>query len=87
MNDFQSKFFRYWCWFVDNNQHELYDVLMSMIKDRIEQLMPQLIEQYFKEYVNTISVDVRTKLNGKTVDLSGLKNDITQLIIEGLKNK
>lgn len=58
---------------------------MSMIKDRIEELLPPLIEKYMREYVNNLSVNVETKLNGKSIDLSGLKDDIQNLIYQSLK--
>jgi hypothetical protein len=53
---------------------------MSMMKDRIEELLPPLIEQYMREYVKNLSVNVETKLNGKSIDLSGLKDDIQNII-------
>lgn len=58
---------------------------MSMIKDRIVELLPPLIEQYMREYVNNLSVNVETKLNGKSIDLSGLKDDIQSIIYQSLK--
>ena len=58
---------------------------MSMMKDRIEELLPPLIEQYMREYVNNLSVNVETKLNGKSIDLSGLKDDIQSIIYQSLK--
>ena len=58
---------------------------MSMMKDRIEELLPPLIEQYMREYVNNLSVNVETKLNGKSIDLSGLKDDIQSIIYQSLR--
>ena len=58
---------------------------MSMMKDRIEELLPPLIEQYMREYINNLSVNVETKLNGKSIDLSGLKDDIQSIIYQSLK--
>lgn len=58
---------------------------MSMMKDRIEELLPPLIEHYMREYVNNLSVNVETKLNGKSIDLSGLKDDIQNIIYQSLR--
>ena len=54
---------------------------MAMIKDRIEELLPPLIDNYLREYFNNLSVDVRTTLNGKEINLSGLKDDISRMLI------
>ena len=59
---------------------------MAMMKDRIEELLPPLIEQYMRDYVNNLSVNVETKLNGKSIDLSGLKDDIQNIIYQSLKS-
>ena len=80
MKNFQSNYFRYWQWFVINHQDELFDVIMAMMKDRIEELLPPLIERYMREYINNISVNVETNLNGKNIDLFGLKDDIQNII-------
>ena len=85
MKDFQSNYFRYWQWFVLNHYDELFEVIMAMMKDRIEELLPQLIENYMREYVNNLSVNVETKLNGKSIDLSGLKDDIQNIIYQSLR--
>lgn len=58
---------------------------MSMTKDRIEELLPHLLEQHMQEYINNLSVNVETKLNGKSIDLSGLKDDIQNIIYQSLK--
>ena len=55
------------------------------MKDRIEELLPPLIEQYMREYVNYLSVNVETKLNGKSIDLSGIKDDIQNIIYQSLR--
>ena len=85
MKDLKSNCFHYWQWFAFNHQEELYEIIMSMIKDRIEELLPQLVEQYIREYVNNITIDIQTKLNGKSFELSGIKDDIERMIIDSLK--
>ena len=60
---------------------------MAMIKDRIEELLPPLIDNYLREYFNNLSVDVRTTLNGKEINLSGLKDDISRMIIQQIMKK
>ena len=61
-------------------------MIMAMMKDRIEELLPPLIEQYMRDYVNNLSVNVETKLNDKSIDLSGLKDDIQNIIYQSLKS-
>ena len=85
MKKLKSNSFHYWQWFAFQHQEELYEVIMSMIKNYVEEILPALIEKSIKEYVDKITVNVQTTLNGKAVDLSGLKEDIESLILSSLK--
>lgn len=58
---------------------------MAMMKDRIEELLPPLIEKYLREYFNNFSVDIQTTLNGNQVNLSGLKDEIKELLLKEIK--
>ena len=55
----------------------LYD-LYILVSQMITEMVPPLVKQCFDE----ISVDVRTKLNGRSNDLSGLKDDITRMVTD-----
>ena len=55
----------------------LYD-LYILVSQMITEMVPPLVKQCLDE----ISVDVRTKLNGRTNDLSGLKDDITRMVTD-----
>ena len=85
MNNFNSKCFHYWQWFAFNHQEELYEVIMSMVKNYVEEAIPEFIEKYLREYINNLSFDIRTTLNGKSADLTGLKEDIERIILESFK--
>ena len=61
-------------------QH-LYDI-HDLIQQMIAELVPPLVKQCFEE----ISIDVQTRLNGKPNDLTGLKKDITKMLIEKLNS-
>lgn len=85
MENFKSNCFHYWQWFAFNHQEELYEVIMSMIKNYIEQELPALIEKYMREYFNNFTVSIQTTLNGKAVDLSDLKEEIKNVFLQSLK--
>jgi len=40
-----DKSFRCWQWFSDNRQDELYQVISEMIKSKVEELLPQMLEE------------------------------------------
>lgn len=56
-----------------------YDV-RQLVEDMIKEIVPQVIEEYLKGY----TVNVETRLNGRAVDLSGLKSDLERLIVDEL---
>ena len=76
-----------WYWFVNNRQEELYGMIQAMIEIKINEIFPKLIQEYSREYFNNLSVDVRTTLNGKENDLSGLKDDISRMLIQQIMKK
>ena len=83
MEYYEGKYFKYWQWFVFNHQDELFDVIMAMMKDRIEELVPQLV----KKYMDEISIDIRTTLNGKSVSMDVIENEIRKEIIKSLSKE
>lgn len=67
-------------------QHEqhLYDI-HNLIVEMINELVPPMMEQYWKEHIEQFTVDVITLLNGKQTDLTGLRADLQKLILDELK--
>ena len=65
-----------------NPQHEqhIYDIY-NLVSQMIAEAVPPLVRQC----VDEIMVDVRTTLNGKPEDLSGLKDDITRMVLDEIK--
>lgn len=66
-------------------QHErhIYEYHAMMLQ-MINELVPPMIEQYWKEHIEKFTVDVITLLNGKQTDLTGLRADLQELILEEL---
>ena len=77
----QSNNFHYWLWFELNNQSELYEVISAMIKDKISELLPQLIEEYMRQQFDKLSVNIETTINGK------VSNNLTEDIIDMLQKQ
>ena len=67
-------------------QHEqhLYEI-NALMDEKIKEVVPQLIEQYWKEHIEQFTVNVITLLNGKQTVLTGLRADLQRLILEELK--
>ena len=80
---YEGKYFKYWQWFVINHYDELFDVVMAMMKDRIEELVPQLV----KKYIDEIGIDIRTTLNGKFVSMDIIEDEIRKQIIKSLNKE
>lgn len=55
----------------------------NLISQMIAEAVPPLVRQC----VDEIMVDVRTTLNGKPEDLSGLKDDITRMVLDEIKKR
>ena len=54
-----------------------------MMKDRIEELVPQLV----KKYMDEINIDIRTTLNGKSVSMDIIEDEIRKQIIKTLNKE
>ena len=67
-------------------QHEqhIYE-FHAMVLQMIEELVPPMVEQLWKEHIEQIIINVITLLNGKQTDLPGLREDIQKLLLEELK--
>lgn len=63
-----------WVWFALKNQDELYSVISTMIEDKVKELLPQMVSDYFKNF----TFDFRTMLNGKQT------NSLNSIIIDTL---
>lgn len=63
----------YWFDFSDNNVEYLFYLMRPFVQDMIE------------EMAQKIQIDIETKLNGRQNDLSGLRKDIEQLIVEAIQ--
>ena len=65
----QDNKFRCWWWFANNQQEELYEVIQAMITDKINETLPQMIEEKMQQF----SVDIQTTINGKSsTDIKGI---------------
>lgn len=83
MEYYDGKYFKYWQWFALNHKDELFNVLMAMMKDRIEELVPQLV----KKYMDEISIEIKTTLNGKAVSMSVIEDEIRKMITNTLNKE
>lgn len=51
-----------------------------MIKSKIEELLPQMIEEQLRQKVDNLSFDIQTTINGKSS--ASFKDMITDMIIK-----
>lgn len=58
----QDNNFKYWFWFAQKNQEELFAIINGMINDKVNEILPQKIEEQMRQY----SVDIQTMINGKS---------------------
>lgn len=67
-------------------QHErhIYEYHTMMLQ-MINELVPPMIERYWKEHIEQLTVEVITLLNGKQTDLTGLRADLQKLILDELQ--
>lgn len=72
--------FRMWLWFSDNRQEELYEVISAMIKDKVEELLPQMVEGLLRQKIDNLSFNIQTTINGKSS--ASFKDIITDMIIK-----
>lgn len=82
MKKIQSNNFYYWSWFEMNKQGELYYVIDAMIKDKLEQLLPQITEEILREKINNLSFNIQTTINGK--NSKNLGESFAEMIVEEL---
>ena len=78
----QSNQFRCWLWFANNRQEELYDVISAMITDKINEVLPQVIEEQLRQKLENLSFNIQTTINGKSS--ADLKEVIKDMIIREL---
>ena len=71
--------FNSWVWFALKNQEELYNVISSMIEDKIKDLVPQIVENCLRENKDSLIFDIQANINGRYS--SDLKNIITEMIL------
>ena len=45
-----TKNYGWYMWFLMNRQEELCEVITAMIKDKIEEILPQLMDEYMKQF-------------------------------------
>ena len=62
----QDNSFRYWQWFAENHQEEMYDVISAMINDKISQQLPQIVDEQLRQKVDNLSFNIQTTINGKS---------------------
>lgn len=75
--------YRYWLYFVEKGQEELFDIISAMIIEKVEQILPQMIEEQLRIKTNSMSFDFQTTINGKSVEK--LKEVVSEMIINELK--
>ena len=76
----QDNNFRCWLWFANNRQEELYEVITAMITDKINDALPQMIEEQLRQKIDNLSVNIQTTINGKAS--ADFKDIITDMIIK-----
>ena len=76
----QDNSFRFWFWFASNHQEELYEVISAMIKDKVEELLPQMVEDLLRQKIDNLSFNIQTTINGKSS--ASFKDIITEMIIK-----
>lgn len=57
--------------------YQTYNLINQLILEKV----PPMIDEYFKNNIDDYVVNVITTLNGKQSDLSGLRADISELIM------
>ena len=77
--------FNCWLWFMTNRQEELYNVINIMISDKINEVLPLKVDEYMRQNIDKLKIDVITQVNGKESNLDGLKEDIKNIIMRSFK--
>lgn len=83
-NDKNKSYINHWFRWAEKGieREELFQDVRQLVEDMIKQILPQAIE----EHLNGLTIDVETRINGKTADLSGLKGELEQIIVDELIN-
>ena len=76
--------FRCWLWFMENRQEELYDIVNMMINEKINEVVPQIVQDELRQNVDKLSYNIQTTINGHSS--SSFKDMITEEIIKELQN-
>lgn len=71
--------FNSWVWFALKNQEELYNVISSMIEDKVKDLVPQIVKNYLRENRDSLIFDIQASINGRYS--ADLKKIITEMIL------
>ena len=73
----KAKQFRCWLWFSMNQKEELYEVITEMIKSKIEELLPQMLDEQLRQKVDNLSFNIQTTINGKSsADIKAIVSDM-----------
>ena len=78
----QDNSFKYWFWFASNKQEELFEVINSMIDNKVKELLPQLLDEQLRAKLDSFSFDIQTTINGKSS--ANIREEITKMIIREL---
>lgn len=85
-NDKSKSYMNHWYnWAISQERESLFQDIRQLVEDMIKELLPPMIEEYLKERLDTLNIEVRTELNGKANDLGNLRQDIEDYVIETIK--
>ena len=80
LKHFQTDYAKYYFFFAEQHQEELFDVLTRMIQDTVKEIAPQIIREYLRE--NTIfDSNMKVYFEGKEISPSHLSDEITKSIM------
>lgn len=81
-NNLKSSHNHWFDWVLEGQEKEmLYYQIRQLVEDMLEEKLPQL----FKQYMEGQSIDVSTIINGNSGSISGIKEDIQQLVYEKVR--
>ena len=72
-----------WYWFAEHRQEELYEIIQAMITDKINEVLPPMVEEIMRQKMDNFSLDIQTTVNGKSS--ANLKEAITDILIKELQ--
>ena len=85
MNTNNTNNFRYWQWFMMNNQAEMYDVISAMIKDKISEILPQMIDEKISQCMEKFNFNISTTINGRAANSGDFSAAIRDMIIKSFQ--